>query len=144
NFLYRVCGLAGDWRPESIVEREVAKVRAATGADGEVVLGLSGGVDSSVAAVLVHKAIGPRLHCIFVDNGLLRHGEREVVETTFREHFKLDLIVVDASERFLASLAGVTDPEEKRKRIGRDFVDVFKKEALRFQRAHFLAQGTLY
>jgi GMP synthase (glutamine-hydrolysing) len=144
NFLYRVCGLTGDWKPESIVEREIAKVRAIVGNDGEVVLGLSGGVDSSVAAVLVHEAIGDRLHCIFVDNGLLRHGEREVVERTFREHFKIDLTVVDATERFLSSLAGVVDPEEKRKRIGRDFVDVFKKEAKRFQRANFLGQGTLY
>jgi len=144
NFVYRVCGLTGDWNPDSIVEREMEKVRSIVGEDGEVVLGLSGGVDSSVAAVLVHNAIGDRLHCIFVDNGLLRHGEREVVEKTFREHFQIDLTVVDATERFMASLAGVTDPEEKRKRIGRDFVDVFKKEAKRFQRAHFLGQGTLY
>jgi GMP synthase (glutamine-hydrolysing) len=144
NFVHRVCGLPGDWKPDSIVEREIAKVRAIVGSDGEVVLGLSGGVDSSVAAVLVHRAIGDRLHCIFVDNGLLRHGERDVVEATFRQHFHIDLTVVDASERFLSSLAGVTDPEEKRKRIGRDFVDVFKKEAKRFQRAHFLGQGTLY
>jgi GMP synthase (glutamine-hydrolysing) len=144
NFLYKVCGLAGDWQPASIVEREIAKVREIVGADGEVVLGLSGGVDSSVAAVLVQQAIGDRLHCIFVDNGLLRHGEREVVESTFRQHFHMDLTVVDATQRFLGSLKGVTDPEEKRKRIGRDFVDVFKEEARRFQRAHFLGQGTLY
>ncbi len=144
NFLYKVCGLTGDWVPAGIVEREIAKVRSIVGSDGEVVLGLSGGVDSSVAAVLVQRAIGDRLHCIFVDNGLLRHGEREVVETTFREHFHIDLTVVDATERFLGSLKGVTDPEEKRKKIGRDFVDVFKKEATRFQRAHFLGQGTLY
>ncbi len=144
NFVHRVCGLAGDWKPDSIVEREIAKVHEIVGADGEVVLGLSGGVDSSVAAVLVHRAIGDRLHCIFVDNGLLRHGERDVVEATFREHFKIDLTVVDATERFLGSLAGVIDPEEKRKRIGKDFVDVFKKEAKRFQHARFLGQGTLY
>ncbi len=144
NFLLQVCKLPGDWQPASIVEREVAKVRAQVGADGEVVLGLSGGVDSSVAALLVQRAIGTRLHCIFVDNGLLRKGERDVVESTFREHLKMDLTVVDASERFLGSLKGITDPEQKRKLIGRDFVDVFKKEALRFQRAHFLGQGTLY
>jgi GMP synthase (glutamine-hydrolysing) len=144
NFLYEVCKVPGDWKPASIVEREIEKVRAITGVDGEVVLGLSGGVDSSVAAVLVHKAIGKRLHCIFVDNGLLRKGEREVVENTFRQHFAMDLTVVDAAERFLGSLKGVTDPEQKRKLIGRDFVDVFKQEAKRFARAHFLGQGTLY
>jgi GMP synthase (glutamine-hydrolysing) len=139
--------MPGDWKPSSIVDREIARIRAAVGpeaGDGEVVLGLSGGVDSSVAAVLLQRAIGDRLHCIFVDNGLLRLGEREAVESTFREHFHIDLTVVDASERFLASLAGVTDPETKRKRIGKDFVDVFQKEAQRFARAKFLAQGTLY
>jgi GMP synthase (glutamine-hydrolysing) len=144
NFLYEVCRVPGDWKPASIVEREIEKVRSITGEDGEVVLGLSGGVDSSVAALLVHKAIGKRLHCIFVDNGLLRKGERDVVESTFREHFAMDLTVVDATERFLGSLRGVTDPEQKRKLIGRDFVDVFKHEAKRFSRAHFLGQGTLY
>ncbi len=144
NFLLRTCKLPGDWQPQSIVEREVEKIRELVGSDGEVVLGLSGGVDSSVAAMIVHRAIGARLHCIFVDNGLLRKGERDVVETTFRDQFKLDLTVVDASERFLKSLAGVTEPEAKRKLIGRDFVDVFKLEAKRFQRAHFLGQGTLY
>ena len=144
NFVLGVCGLPGDWKPDSIVEREVAKVRAQVGDEGEVVLGLSGGVDSSVAALIVHRAIGERLHCIFVDNGLLRKGEREAVETTFRAKLHLDLTVVDASERFLTSLVGVTDPETKRKRIGHDFVDVFRAEATRFERAHFLGQGTLY
>jgi GMP synthase (glutamine-hydrolysing) len=144
NFLFRVCRLDGDWKPGSIVEREIAKVHETVGSDGEVVLGLSGGVDSSVAAMLIHRAIGSRLHCIFVDNGLLRHGEREVVEQTFAEHFKMDLCVVDASEKFLGSLRGVTDPEQKRKSIGRDFVEVFQKEAKRFKKAHYLAQGTLY
>jgi GMP synthase (glutamine-hydrolysing) len=144
NFLTRVCGLEGDWKPEGIAEREVRKIRERVGPTGEVVLGLSGGVDSSVAAMLVHQAIGERLHCIFVDNGLLRQGEREVVERTFRDHFHMDLAVIDASERFLSHLAGVLDPEQKRKRIGRDFVEVFQQEALRFERAHFLGQGTLY
>jgi GMP synthase (glutamine-hydrolysing) len=144
NFLYRVCGLAGDWKPDNIAEREIAKVRAQVGETGEVVLGLSGGVDSSVAAVLLHKAIGDRLHCIFVDNGLLRHGEREQVERTFRERFHMDLTVVDAADRFLTSLTGITDPERKRKLIGRDFVEVFRIEAQRFRSAGFLAQGTLY
>ncbi len=143
NFLYKICRLPGDWKPGNIAEREIAKIKDQVG-DGEVVLGLSGGVDSSVAAVLLQKAIGANLHAIFVDNGLLRHGERETVERTFREHFHVDLTVVDASDTFLASLAGVTDPETKRKRIGRDFVEVFQKEAKRFPRARFLAQGTLY
>jgi GMP synthase (glutamine-hydrolysing) len=144
NFLYKVCRFQGDWNPGSIVEREIARVREIVGTTGEVVLGLSGGVDSSVAALLVHKAIGARLHCIFVDNGLLRLGEREVVERTFREHFKIDLTTVDAGERFLTSLKGVTDPEQKRKLIGRDFVDVFREQAKRFTNAKYLGQGTLY
>jgi GMP synthase (glutamine-hydrolysing) len=144
NFLTRVAKMPGDWRPEGIVEREIRHVRELVGEDGEVVLGLSGGVDSSVAAMILQKAIGPRLHCIFVDNGLLRKGERAVVESQFRDQFGIDLTVVDATERFLKSLAGVTDPEQKRKLIGRDFVDVFKLEAKRFSRAHFLGQGTLY
>jgi GMP synthase (glutamine-hydrolysing) len=144
NFVLRVCRFPGDWKAECIVEREVAKTRALVGDKGEIVLGLSGGVDSSVAALILHEAVGDRLHSIFVDNGLLRKGERELVETTFLEHFKMDLTVVDAADRFLSKLAGVTDPEEKRKRIGYEFVDIFKEEATRFEHAHFLAQGTLY
>jgi GMP synthase (glutamine-hydrolysing) len=144
NFVTQVCKMPGDWRPEGIVEREVKKIRELVGERGEVVLGLSGGVDSSVAALIVHQAIGARLHCIFVDNGLLRHAERDAVEATFKNHFHIDLTVVDAAERFLRSLAGVTDPERKRKLIGRDFVDVFRAEALRFNGAKFLGQGTLY
>jgi len=144
NFVWRVCGLPGDWNPGSIVEREVAAVRAKVGADGEVVLGLSGGVDSSVAALIVHQAIGARLHCIFVDNGLLRKDERATVERVFGQHFHVDLSVVDAADQFLGKLQGVTDPEHKRKIIGREFVEVFRREAKRFARAHFLGQGTLY
>ena len=144
NFVTNVCHMPGDWRPEGIVEREVKKIRELVGERGEVVLGLSGGVDSSVAALIVHRAIGARLHCIFVDNGLLRHAERDAVEKTFKEHFHIDLTVIDAAERFLRSLAGVTDPERKRKLIGRDFVDVFRAEAKRFNGAKFLGQGTLY
>jgi len=144
NFLYRVCGMPGDWVPGSIVDRETAKVRAQVGEEGEVVLGLSGGVDSSVAALLLHRALGPRLHCIFVDNGLLRHGERDAVERTFAEHFRMDLTVVDAADRFIGQLSGVTDPERKRKVIGRVFVEVFQEEAARFVHARYLAQGTLY
>ena len=144
NFLTRICRMPGDWRPESIVEREVQRVRDAIGAQGEVVLGLSGGVDSSVAAMIVHQAAPERLHCIFVDNGLLRHGERDTVEETFRGHFHMDLTVVDAADRFLGELKGVTDPETKRKIIGREFVEVFREEAKRFPHARFLGQGTLY
>ena len=144
NFLGRVCGLTGDWKPDSIVDREIAKIHELVGEDREVVLGLSGGVDSSVAALILHKAIGDRLHCIFVDNGLLRHGERDEVEREFREHLGMDLTVVDAGAQFLSKLAGVTDPERKRKIIGYEFIEVFREEAKRFKRAHFLGQGTLY
>ncbi|HEX6883072.1 MAG TPA: glutamine-hydrolyzing GMP synthase [Planctomycetota bacterium] len=144
NFVWRVCGLAGDWNAGSIVEREIEAVRAKVGADGEVVLGLSGGVDSSVAAVIVHRAIGARLHCIFVDNGLLRKDERATVERVFGQHFHMDLTVVDAADQFLGKLRGITEPEQKRKVIGREFVEVFRREAKRFQKAHFLGQGTLY
>ncbi len=106
--------------------------------------GLSGGVDSAVTAALIHRAVGDRLTCIFVDNGLLRAGERDRVEAIFRGHFRINLEVVDASERFLNRLAGVTDPQEKRIRIGHEFIEVFKAEARKFPKAHYLAQGTLY
>ncbi|MEW6072674.1 MAG: glutamine-hydrolyzing GMP synthase [Planctomycetota bacterium] len=144
NFLWRICALPGDWSPDSIVDREVERIRAQVGPEGEIVLGLSGGVDSSVTAVILQRAIGPRLHCIFVDNGLLRKGEREAVRQVFGDELRMDLTVVDASRRFLARLAGITDPEEKRKAIGREFVAVFREEARRFANARFLAQGTLY
>ena len=144
NFVWRVCNLPGDWTAGSIIEREVAVIQDLVGSEGEVVLGLSGGVDSSVAALIVHQAIGARLHCIFVDNGLLRKHERETVERVFGQHFHLDLTVVDAADQFLAKLRGVTEPEAKRKSIGREFVEVFRREAKRFNKAHFLGQGTLY
>jgi GMP synthase (glutamine-hydrolysing) len=144
NFVHRVCDLGEDWAPQSIVQTQIARVRDLVGEDGEIVLGLSGGVDSSVAAVILHQAIGERLHCIFVDNGLLRKGERESVEDTFGEHFHMDLTVVDARAQFLDKLAGVTDPERKRKIIGYEFVEVFREEAKRFTSAGFLGQGTLY
>jgi GMP synthase (glutamine-hydrolysing) len=144
NFISGICGFSGEWKPDSIVEREIAKVLGQVGDDGEVVLGLSGGVDSSVAAVILHKAIGERLHCIFVDNGLLRKGEREAVEAEFAEHLGMDLRVIDARERFLSKLAGVTDPERKRKIIGYEFVEVFREQAKTFSNARFLGQGTLY
>ncbi len=144
NFLLNVCELAGDWQPGSIVEREIAKVREQVGEHGEIVMGLSGGVDSSVAALILHKAIGARLHCIFVDNGLLRSNERDGVRELFGRNFHMDLTVVDATQRFLEKLAGVTDPERKRKIIGHEFVEVFRDEAKRFTNADFLGQGTLY
>ena len=143
-FLFGVCGLAGDWSMASFVDEAVARIRAQVGPEGRVVCGLSGGVDSSVAAALIHKAIGDRLTCIFVDNGLLRLGERDNVATVFRDHFHVDLRVIDAVDRFLGALAGVTDPEKKRKIIGYEFIAVFEEEARRIAGARFLAQGTLY
>ena len=118
NFVLGACALPGDWLPDSIAEREIAAAREQVGEQGEIILGLSGGVDSAVAAMIMHRAIGDRLHCIFVDNGLLRKGEREVVEQEFRKHLGMDLTTVDAADRFLEALAGVTDPEQKRRRIG--------------------------
>jgi GMP synthase (glutamine-hydrolysing) len=143
RFLFDICGCAGDWRMSSFVAESVARIRAQVGR-AHVVCGLSGGVDSSVVAALLHRAIGPQLHCIFVDNGLLRFGEAEQVETTFREKMGLDLHVARAQERFLDALAGVADPEQKRKIIGRVFIDVFTDEARKLADCRFLAQGTLY
>jgi GMP synthase (glutamine-hydrolysing) len=144
NFVVGIAGCDTDWNPGNLAERKVAAVAELCGDDGEVVMGLSGGVDSSVAAVLIHRAIGSRLHCVFVDNGLLRKGEREGVEELFRDHYHMDLKVVDARARFLGALAGVTEPEQKRKIIGRVFVEVFEEESRAFDKAHFLGQGTLY
>jgi GMP synthase (glutamine-hydrolysing) len=144
NFLYEVCRCAGDWKIGSFIDETVESVARLVKPDERVICGLSGGVDSSVAAVLLHKALGDRLTCIFVDNGLLRMNEAEVVEATFRGHFHIDLRVVDASERFLTNLRGVKHPQEKRKIIGREFIEVFKSEARSIPNARFLAQGTLY
>jgi GMP synthase (glutamine-hydrolysing) len=144
NFLFGVCGAAGDWSMASFVDEAVARIRAQVGSDGRVICGLSGGVDSSVAAALIHRAIGDRLTCIFVDNGLLRRGERDQVAIVFRDHFKVDLRVIDAEARFLGKLAEVTDPEKKRKIIGYEFIAVFEEEAKAIHNAKFLAQGTLY
>lgn len=143
NFLYGVCGCQGLWRMQSFVEDAVAGIRQRVG-NHRVICGLSGGVDSSVTAAILLRAIGVQVACIFVDNGLLRQGEAEAVERTFRDHFHADLHVVDARQRFLRALAGVTDPQEKRRIIGHVFIDVFKDEALRIESARFLAQGTLY
>jgi GMP synthase (glutamine-hydrolysing) len=129
NFLFGICGAAGDWSMASFVEESVARIRAQVGADGRVICGLSGGVDSSVAAALIHRAIGDRLTCIFVDNGVLRRGERDHVAVIFRDHFKVDLRVIDAEDRFLRALADVTDPEKKRKIIGYEFIAVFEEQA---------------
>ncbi|MBZ0121866.1 MAG: glutamine-hydrolyzing GMP synthase, partial [Sandaracinaceae bacterium] len=142
-FLFGVAGCTADWTPGSFVEESIAKIRAQVG-EGRAICGLSGGVDSSVAAVLVSKAIGERLTCIFVDNGLLRKNEAVEVVRTFRDHFHLDLVHVDASERFLRELFGVTDPEEKRKIFGRVFIEVFDVEAAKLASADHLVQGTLY
>lgn len=144
NFLNHICGCAADWTPGDLAKELVQGVADQVGEHGEIVLGLSGGVDSSVVGAICQQAIGSRCRAIFVDTGLLRAGERELVESTFRDHFELDLTVVDAADRFLDRLAGVTDPETKRKAIGHEFVEIFREQAKRFENAHFLGQGTLY
>jgi GMP synthase (glutamine-hydrolysing) len=143
NFLYEICKCSGTWTMGNFIEQAIAQVRRQVG-DGTVICGLSGGVDSSVVAALLHNAIGEKLVCIFVDNGLLRKNERQMVEATFRDHFKINLVTLDATEQFLSALEGVTDPQQKRKIIGSEFIEAFKREAKTIRGARFLAQGTLY
>ena len=143
NFLFNICGFSSDWQIGSFIESTVEAVREKTG-DGRVLCALSGGVDSSVAAVLVHRAVGDRLTCVFVDHGLLRKDEAESVERTFRDQFHMKLIVVDAKERFLGKLAGITEPEAKRKIIGEEFIRVFEEEAGKIGKIDWLVQGTVY
>jgi GMP synthase (glutamine-hydrolysing) len=143
NFLYEVAGAPPAWTPAAVIEEQVERIRAQVGRE-RVICGLSGGVDSAVAALLVHKAVGDQLTCVFVDHGLLRKDEAIQVVETFQGHFHVPLVHVDAAERFLAKLAGVTDPEEKRKAIGAEFIRVFEDEAAKLGRTRFLVQGTLY
>ncbi|MDG2945058.1 glutamine-hydrolyzing GMP synthase [Bisgaard Taxon 10/6] len=143
NFVVNICGCSTNWTPENIIEDAVARIKAQVG-DDEVILGLSGGVDSSVTALLLHRAIGKNLHCVFVDNGLLRLNEADQVMEMFGDKFGLNIIRVDAEERFLSTLKGIADPEAKRKMIGKVFVDVFDEEAHKQTHVKWLAQGTIY
>jgi GMP synthase (glutamine-hydrolysing) len=143
NFLEDVCGCEPSWSPSSVIDEQIERIRAQVGS-GRAICGLSGGVDSSVAALLVHRAIGDRLTCVFVDHGLMRKNEGAQVISAFRDHFHVPLVAVDAADRFLARLKGVSDPEQKRKRIGAEFIRVFEEEAARLEDVGFLVQGTLY
>ena len=143
NFLFKICGLKGDWTMSSFAQSKIAEIKQIVG-DKKVLCALSGGVDSSVAAVLVHKAVGKQLTCVFVDHGLLRKDEGDQVETIFRKQFDMNLIRVDAKDRFLGKLAGVSDPERKRKIIGEEFIRVFEEEAKKIGKVDFLVQGTIY
>ena len=143
NFLYAVAGAPPAWTAAAVIEEQVERIRAQVGSE-RVLCALSGGVDSAVAALLVHKAVGDQLTCVFVDHGLLRKGEAVQVVETFQGHFQVPLVHVDAEERFLSRLAGVDDPEEKRKRVGEEFIRVFEHESQRLGRIRYLVQGTLY
>lgn len=143
NFLLDICGCTPDWSMEAFVEREIARIRGVVG-EGSALMAISGGIDSSVCAALMHRAIGRQLVCLHVDNGLMRKGETALVEKMFREQMGINLICVDAGERFLARLSGVTDPEEKRRIVGEEFIRVFEEEALKLGQIDFLVQGTIY
>ncbi|MGQ0761478.1 MAG: glutamine-hydrolyzing GMP synthase [Acidobacteriota bacterium] len=144
NFLFEICGCLGDWAPAAAIEEQIERIRETLGAEGRAICGLSGGVDSSVAAALVHRAVGDRQTCFFIDNGLLREGEFETTLALLRQETKLNIVGVDASREFLSALSGVTDPETKRKRIGAAFIEVFEREATKLGGVGFLVQGTLY
>src|ERR1051325_9356246 len=144
NFLFEICHCRGDWSPQAVIQEQIESIRAMVGDTGAVVSGLSGGVDSPVAAALVHRAIGERQTCIFVDNGLLRQGEFASTLALLQQRMKLRIEGVQGADAFLAALDGVTDPEEKRKRIGKIFIDVFESQARRLGDVEFLVQGTLY
>jgi GMP synthase (glutamine-hydrolysing) len=144
NFVLKICGEPGDWTMAGFVETKLKEIRDCVGPGDRVIMGLSGGVDSSVAAALIHRAIGDRLICVFVDNGLLRGGERDRMEATFAERLGIPMLIVDASDRFIELLAGVIDPELKRRVIGHTFIEVFDEEAHKIGGARFLGQGTLY
>jgi GMP synthase (glutamine-hydrolysing) len=143
RFLDDICGCSMEWSAASVIDEQVARIREQVG-EGRVICGLSGGVDSSVAALLVHKAIGDQLTCVFVDHGLMRKNEGEQVVAAFRDHFRVPLVVADAKDRFLERLEGVTDPEQKRKIIGAEFIRVFEEEAAKIEDVKYLVQGTLY
>jgi len=144
NFVYRICGEPGDWTMANFVDSKVAAIRAQVGPEERVLMALSGGVDSAVAAALIHRAIGARLHCVFVDNGLLRAGDRERMEQAFARQAGIELAVVDGAALFLQRLAGVIDPEQKRRIIGHTFIDLFEREARALGHVRYLGQGTLY
>jgi GMP synthase (glutamine-hydrolysing) len=144
NFLFEICRCKGDWTPAAMIDEQIERIRATLGEDGRALCGLSGGVDSSVAAALVHRAVGDRQTCFFIDNGVLREGEFESTLALLRQETKLNIVGVDASEEFHSALRGVTDPETKRKRIGAIFIEVFEREASRLGNVQFLVQGTLY
>ena len=143
NFIFKVCEASNDWKMDDLIEQRITEIKNKVG-DNKVLLGLSGGVDSSVTAALLHQAIGKKLVCVFVDNGLLRKGEADEVMQTFKENMNLNVIKSDSEEVFLRHLKGVEDPEQKRKIIGRTFIDIFDAEALKIKDVDFLAQGTIY
>jgi GMP synthase (glutamine-hydrolysing) len=144
NFLFEICNCRGDWSPAAAIDEQVARIRETVGENDRVICGISGGVDSSVAATLVHRAIGERQTCLFINNGLLREGEFETALSLLKQSVHLNIVGIDASQRFLSALSGVVDPEQKRKIIGATFIDVFEAEANKIGDVKFLVQGTLY